>query len=110
MDDDLDFSCADLVHDVADPIEVCMEEERFPNGLVIDRSVRKADLERPEVSFADREPAADRPESFRDPLHVVSEGEMVLEQGLQAAFEGLVVNPEKVIDECLDVDLSSVSD
>src|SRR5437016_3328608 len=108
MDDDLDVSCPNLVNDFADAVEVGVEQERLPDGLVVDRSVREANLERPEVSFADRQAASNRPEALRDSFHVVAQGEMVLEQGFQAAFERLLVHPKQVVHERFDVDLAGV--
>src|SRR2546423_11519848 len=66
MDDDFDFSGPDLVDDLAHPVEVRMEQERLPHRLIVDRRVREANLEGPQVSLADREPATDRPEALRD--------------------------------------------
>jgi len=65
---DVRFPRPDLADDLAGPGRSRMEQERLPHGLVVDRRVREANLERPQVSFADREPAADRPKAFRNPF------------------------------------------
>src|SRR6266487_4551583 len=110
MDDDLDLTGTNLLHDLPHAREIRVEQERLPHGLVVDRRVREADLERPQVALADREPAADRAEPLRDPLHVVAEGQMVLEERLQAAFQGLVVELQEAVDEGLDIELLRVRD
>src|SRR5207247_9177224 len=103
VDDDFDFSPPDLMDDLADAVEVGVEQERLPHGLVVDRRVRETNLEGPQVSFADRQATSNRPEALRDPLHVVAEGEMVLEQGFQAAFESLIVATTEDVHERCDI-------
>src|SRR6266508_1348576 len=107
-DDDLDLTSTNLLHDLAHAREVRVEQERLPHRLVVDRRVREADLERPQVALADREPAADRAESLRNRLHVIPEGQVVLEQRLQATLQGLVVDPQQVVREALDVEFAGV--
>ena len=51
---DLDLARSDFPDNLADPGEVRVEQERLPHRLVIDWRVREANLERPEVAFADR--------------------------------------------------------
>src|SRR5947207_13484458 len=108
MNDDLDFSRANLVNDLADSVEICVEQEGLSDRLVVDRRVREANLQGPQVSLADGQAAADRSEPLRDPLHVISEREMVLQQRLQTAFQCLVVDPKQAVDKALDVDLAGV--
>src|SRR5439155_17026591 len=74
------------------------------------RRIREADLEGPQVALADGQPATDRPEPLRDPLHVISEREMVLQQRLQTTLQRLVVNPKQAVDKALDVDFAGVRD
>src|SRR5436189_243958 len=78
---------------LADPGEVRVEQEHLPHRLVVDRRVREANLKRPEVAFADREPAADCPEPLRNCFHVVAEGEVVRQERLETTFECLIVDP-----------------
>src|SRR5207302_10260348 len=108
MDDDFDVSRPDLMDDLADAVEVGMEQERLPHGLVVDRRIREANLEGPQITFADRQATSNRPEPLRDPLHVVAEREMVLEQGLEAALERLIVDPKQGVHERFDIDLAGV--
>src|SRR2546422_2073833 len=108
VDDDLDLAGPDLLHNVSDAIEIGVEQERLANRLVVDRRIGEANLEGPQVSLADRETAANGPEALGNPFHVVAEGQMVFEQRLQPAFEGLVVNPKQVIHERFDVNLAGV--
>src|SRR5438132_11377182 len=98
------------MNDLPHPVEVGVEQERLPHGLVVDRGVRKANLEGSQISFADRQAASNRPESFRDSLHVIAEREMVLEQGLEAALERLLVDPKQVVHERLDIELAGVGE
>src|SRR5438093_10211993 len=107
---DLDLARSDLMDDLPDPGEVGVEKQRLPNRLVVDRCVREADLERPEVALADREAAANRPEPLRDALHVIAQGEVVRQEGLEAAPEGLVIDPQQVVHEGLDIELAGVGD
>src|SRR2546427_3225889 len=107
---DLDLARSDLVNDLSDPGEVRVEEERLPHRLVVDRCVRETDLERPEVTLADREPAADRPEPLRDALHVIAQGEVVRQEGLEAALECLFIEPQQAVHERLHVELAGVGD
>src|SRR3989454_9598104 len=107
---DLDLARSDLMDDLPDPGEVGVEKQRLPNRLVVDRCVREADLERPEVALADREAAANRPEPLRDALHVIAQGEVVRQEGLEAAPEGLVIEPQQAVHERLDVELAGVGD
>src|SRR6266704_635652 len=108
VDHDLDLARSDLVDDLPDPGEVGVEEQRLPNRLVVDRRVRESDLERAEVALADREPAADRPEALRDSFHVVAEGQVVRQEGLEAALEGLVIEPQQAVYERLHIELAGV--
>src|SRR5437899_3691121 len=96
--------------DLPDPGEVRVEEERLPHGLVVDRRVREADLERPEVALADREAATNRPEPLRDALHVIAQREMVRQEGLETALELLVIEPQQAVHERLNVELAGVGD
>src|SRR6266705_367491 len=96
--------------DLSNPPEVRVEEERLPHRLVVDRCVREADLERPEVALADREAAANRPEPLRDALHVIAQREVVRQEGLEAALERLVIEPQQAVHEPLDVELAGVGD
>src|SRR2546427_3769163 len=107
---DLDFTRSDLPDDLPDPGEVRVEQERLPHGLVVDRRVREANLERPQVALADREPAADRPEPLRNPFHVMAEGQMVRQERLEASLHRLVVDPQEAIHEGLDVELAGVGE
>src|SRR5467141_2690986 len=52
MNDDLNRTGSNLVDAFPDTSEVRVEEERLPNGLVVDRRVREADLEGSKVAFA----------------------------------------------------------
>src|SRR5947208_3164541 len=47
MNDDLDFSPSNLVNDLADSVEVRVEQEGLSDGLVVNRRVREADLQGP---------------------------------------------------------------
>src|SRR6266571_489908 len=47
MDDQLDLTRTNLLHNLPHAREVGVEEERLPHRLVVDRRVREADLERP---------------------------------------------------------------
>src|SRR5438309_11080430 len=64
VDDDFDFPGPDLLHDISDAVEIGVEQERLANRLVVDRRIREADLEGPQVSLADRETAANCPEAL----------------------------------------------
>src|SRR5947209_8531544 len=64
VDDDFDFPGPDLLHDISDPVEIGMEQERLANRLVVDRRIGEADLEGPQVSLADCETAANCPEAL----------------------------------------------
>src|SRR5438093_5312243 len=110
MNHDLDLARSNLPDDLPDPREVRVKQERLPHRLVVDRRVREADLERPQVALADREPAADRPEPLRDPFHVIPKGQVVCQESLQTSLEGLVVDPKQVVHEGLDVELAGVGD
>src|SRR3989454_2476723 len=107
---DLDLARSDLVDDLADPGEVRVEEERLSHGLVVDRRVREADLERPEVALADGEAAADRPEPLRDALHVIAQGEVVRKESLETALERLVIEPQQAVHQGVHVELAGVGD
>src|SRR5438094_201359 len=96
MNHDLDLARSNLPDNLPDPREVSMEQEGLPYRLVVYRRVREANLERPQVALADREPAADRPEPLRDPFHVIPEGQVVCQESLQTSLEGLVVDPKQV--------------
>src|SRR2546426_5222714 len=107
---DLDLARSNLPDNLADPREVRMEQERLPHGLVVDRRVRETDLEGPQVALADREATADRAKPLRDPLHVVTQGQMVRQESLEASFQRLVVDPQQAVHEGLDVELAGVGD
>src|SRR3989454_3944959 len=107
---DLDLARSDLMDDLPDPGEVGVEEQRLPHRLVVDRRVREADLERPKVALADREASANRPEPLRDALHVIAQGEVVGQEGLEAALERLVIEPQQAVPERLHVELAGVGD
>src|SRR5436309_2253433 len=107
---DLDLARSDLPDDLSDPGEVRVEEEGLPQRLVVDRRVRETDLERPEVALADREAAANRPEPLRDALHVIAQGEVVRQEGLEASLQRLVIDPQQAVHERLDVELAGVGD
>src|SRR5881628_798770 len=107
---DLDLARSDLVDDLSDPREVRVEEEGLPHRLVVDGRVRETDLERPEVALADREAAANRPEPLRDALHVIAQGEVVRQEGLEAALERLFIEPQQAVHERLHVELAGVGD
>src|SRR3989475_7509493 len=96
--------------DLSDPRDVRVEEERLPHCLVVDGRVRETDLERPEVALADREAAANRPEPLRDALHVIAQGEVVRQEGLEAALERLFIEPQQAVHERLHVELAGVGD
>src|SRR5438093_4335761 len=107
---DLDLARSDLPDDLPDPGEVRVEEEGLPHRLVVDGRVREADLERPEVALADREAPADRPEPLRDALHVIAQGEMVRQEGLEAALERFFIELQQAVHERLHVELAGVGD
>src|SRR5436309_8104585 len=107
---DLDLARSDLMDDLPDPGEVGVEEQRLPHRLVVDRRVREADLERPKVALADCEAAANRAEPLRDSLHVIAQGEVVRQEGLEAALERLVIEPQQAVHERLHVELAGVGD
>src|SRR5881397_1366316 len=107
---DLDLARLDLMDDLPDTGEVGVEQERLPHRLVVDRRVREADLERPKVALADREAAANRPEPLRDALHVIAQGEVVGQEGLEASLQRLVIDPQQAVHERLDVELAGVGD
>src|SRR3989442_6864296 len=94
--------------DLSDPREVRVEEERLSHRLVVDGRVRETDLERPEVALADREAAANRPEPLRDSLHVIAQRKVVRQEGLEAALERLVIDPQQAVHERLHVELTGV--
>src|SRR2546425_4964248 len=110
VDHDLDLARSDLPDDLSDPCEVRVEEERLPHRLVVDRRVREADLERPEVALADSEASADRAEPFRDGLHVIAQGEMVRQERLETALERLVIEPQQAVHQGVHVELAGVGD
>src|SRR5438093_2258367 len=107
---DLDLARSDLPDDLPDPGEVRVEEEGLPHRLVVDGRVREADLERSEVALADREAPADRPEPLRDALHVIAQGEMVRQEGLEAALERFFIELQQAVHEPLDVEIAGVGD
>src|SRR3989442_5501433 len=108
MNHDLDLARSDLVDNFPDSGEVRVEEEGLPHRLVVDWRVREADLERSQVAFADREGAANRSEPLRDALHVVAQGEVVRQEGLEAALERLLIEPQQAVHERLHVELAGV--
>src|SRR2546426_7833835 len=107
---DLDLARSNLPDDLSDPREVRVEEERLSHRLVVDGRVRETDLERPEVALADREAAANRPKPLRDALHVIAQGEVVRQEGLEAALECLFIEPQQAVHERLHVELAGVGD
>src|SRR5437867_8739183 len=107
---DLDLARSNLPDNLADPREVRVEQERLPHGLVVDRRVREANLERPEVAFADRQPTADRTEPLRYPFHVVAERKMVRQERLEAPLKRLIVDSQEVVYERLNIEFAGVGD
>src|SRR2546425_6450206 len=110
VNDDLDVTRPDLPDNLPDAREVRVEQERLANRVVIYRGVREPDLEGPQVALADRQAAADRAEPLRDRLHVIAEGQMVLQERFQATLQGLVINLQESIDEGIHVELLRVRD
>src|SRR5256712_1818576 len=110
VNDDLDVTRPDLPDNLPDAGKVRMEQERLSHGLIVDRGVREPDLEGSQIAFTNRQAAADRAEPLRDRLHVIAEGQMVLQERLQPALQGLVINLQESIDEAIHVELLRVRD
>src|SRR5213594_264113 len=108
VDDDFDFPGPDLLRNVSDAVEIGVEQERLANRLVVDRRICEADFEGSQISLADRETTANCPKALCDPFHVVAERQMVFEQRLQPALEGLVVDSKKIDDETLEGGLKAL--
>src|SRR5207245_11471377 len=108
--DDLDVTRPDLLDNLPDAREVRVEQERLSHLLIDDGGVREPDLEGPQTAFADRQAAADRAEPLRDRLHVVAEGQMVVQERFQATLQGLVINLQESSDEGIHVELLRVRD
>src|SRR3989442_2408936 len=99
-----------LLDNLPNAREVRMEQERLSHRLIVDRGVREPNLEGPQIAFTNRQTAADRAEPLRDRLHVVAEGQMVLDERLQAPLQRLVINLQESIDEPIDVKLLRIRD
>src|SRR3989449_1069554 len=110
VNDDFDLARSDPLDDLPDSGEVRVEQERLPHRLVVDGRVRETDLERPKIAFADRETAANRPEPLRDALHVIAQGEVVGQEGLEASLQRLVIEPQQAVHERFNVELAGVGD
>src|SRR2546422_6496067 len=110
VNDDLDVARSDLPDNLPDARESRGEQERLASRLVIDRGVREPKLEGPQVAFTNRQAAADCAEPLRDRLHVIAEGQMVLQERFQATLQGLVINLQESIDEGIHVELLRVRD
>src|SRR2546428_1632872 len=110
MNDHLDLSGPNVLDNPPDAREVRVEQERLSHRLIVDWGVREPNLEGPQIAFTNRQTAADCAEPLRDRLHVIAEGQMVLEERLQASLQRLVINLQKPIDERIDVELLRVRD
>src|SRR2546425_886155 len=110
MNDDLDVTRPNLLNNLPDAREVRVEQERLSHRLIVDRGVCEPNLEGPQIAFTNRQTAADCAEPLRDRLHVIAEGQMVLEERLQASLQRLVVDLQEAVHERSDIELAGVRD
>src|SRR2546428_1382987 len=110
MNDHLDLTGPDLLDNLPDAREVRVEQEHLSHRLIVDRGVREPNLEGPQIAFTNRQTAADCAEPLRDRLHVIAEGQMVLEERLQASLQRLVVDLQEAVHERSDIELAGVRD